>query len=119
MNYLISSKFKEIFSALKKGLEKSGFQHLPAGVVMTGSPLLMSGVMETAEKEFSLPVRMLKASGITGAGALASNPAYTASIGLLIYGLDKYTRPGSRAYRRENLIEKAVFRLKEILTDYF
>lgn len=120
MNYLIQSKIKDIFGALKRELRNSGFQNrLPGGIVMSGSPLAMSGVVETAEKEFSVPVRMGTASGVTGPDAIGSNPAYFTSIGLLKYGLDKFTRPGSRPFRKENIFEKSLSRFKELLTDYF
>ena len=108
MNYAISAKVKEIFVSLKKQLKASGLEgRLPRGIVMSGSPLLMSGVVETAEKEFGLPVRM------------APNPTYATSTGLVKYGLSKFTEPGTGLLKKEHPIEKALTSLKQLLTDYF
>jgi len=121
MNYIMHSKIKKILHSLKKGLEGSGLENnLPGGVVMSGASLLMSGVIEMAEKEFSLPVRMVVASDVIAEDSIISHPAYAACIGLVKYGRDTYTKPRGRlSFKKESFIEKNFYRLKEILADYF
>ena len=120
MNYAINSKMKGLFSSIRSGLEKSGYyERIPAGIVMTGAPLLMSGILETAEKEFKLPVRMGTNSDVKGDGNITSNPLYTTGIGLVKYAVNKNKKTTPNYQKHENILSRAAFRIKEILTDYF
>ncbi len=59
----------------------------PAGVVLTGGGARLTGLIETADYVLDLPVRIGVPRGLTGLTDRVGEPGYSASIGLLRWGL--------------------------------
>ena len=59
---------------------------LPAGVVLTGGGARLGGVAELAREVLQMPVRVASPQGVGGLMDQLSNPAFSTSIGLLLWG---------------------------------
>ena len=60
---------------------------LPAGVVLCGGSARLAGMRELAREVMQLPVRIGAPKDLRGLVDTISNPAYAASVGLLLWGL--------------------------------
>lgn len=83
---IIKPRLEEIFEAIGKEIEKSGFgKNLPSGLVLCGGSALTLGIVETGKKILRMPVRVAQPFGVSGLIDEISSPAYAASIGTIIY----------------------------------
>ena len=69
-------------------LEKSNFgQQVPAGLVITGGGALTVGMLETGKRVVGLPIRIGIPDKVTGLVDETTDPQYSSTSGLLLYGL--------------------------------
>lgn len=84
---IIRPRLNEIFTMVRIELEKEGLANrIPSGAIITGGGADTAGVIESAKRMLSLPVRIGIPKGVGGLVDDVINPAYSTCIGLLIYG---------------------------------
>lgn len=99
---IIRPRLNEIFTMVRLDLEKAGIiNRVPSGVVVTGGGAETVGVMDSAKRMLSLPVRIGKPKGVGGLIDDVINPAFSVPIGLIIYGVahEPMEKTGSFAKR--------------------
>ncbi|MEI6462931.1 MAG: cell division protein FtsA [bacterium] len=86
---IIEARMGEIFDLVSTQLEQSGLtSKMPAGVVLTGGSALLPGLTAIAKKSFDVPARIAYPKGIEGLVDEISSPAFSASQGLILYGVN-------------------------------
>lgn len=84
---IIRPRLNEIFTMVGIELKKSGFLTLtPAGVVLTGGGAKTVGVVESAKRMLSMPVRVGYPFDIAGLIDDVEDPEFSSAVGLLIFG---------------------------------
>lgn len=84
---IIKPRLTEIFTLIGMEIKRSGYAGLlPAGLVVTGGGAETVGVANIGKEVLRMPVRVASPSGVTGLIEEISSPAYSASVGLLLYG---------------------------------
>jgi cell division protein FtsA len=84
---IIRPRLNEIFTMVKMELEKEGLANrIPSGAVITGGGSETAGVVESAKRMLSLPVRLGVPKGVGGLVDDIMNPAFSTCVGLLLYG---------------------------------
>lgn len=84
---IIKPRLREILNMVKIEIQKSGYLGLtPSGVVLTGGGSQTYGFMDLARQELGMPVRLGNPQGATGLVDEIASPAYSASLGLVMYG---------------------------------
>jgi len=85
---IIKPRLEEIFALINNEIVNSGFQStIPAGIVLTGGGALTVNVKEISSNVIPLPLRISTPPKIGGLVDDILNPAYSSSVGLLMYGL--------------------------------
>ncbi|MBU1089034.1 cell division protein FtsA, partial [Patescibacteria group bacterium] len=86
---IIKPRLEEIFEIIDTEIENSGLRTaIPAGIVLTGGGALTINAPEICSNTIPLPVRIAVPKKIGGLVDNILNPAYTSSIGLLMYELE-------------------------------
>jgi cell division protein FtsA len=81
-------------------VNQAGLRHMPSsGLVLTGGCAEMPGIRELAQKITGGPVRVASPLGIAGLPAELRKPAFSASVGILLWGI-KHQSDG-QPYRSE------------------
>ncbi len=84
---VIDARLNEIFKLVSLEVEKAGLTgKLPAGAVITGGGALTAGVERVAKRSLKTPVRVGAPQGVTGLIDEIQGPAFSASIGAVLYG---------------------------------
>ncbi len=84
---IIRPRLNEIFTMVRIALEKEGLANkIPAGAILTGGGAETVGVVDSAKRMLSLPVRIGKPKGVTGLIDDIINPSFATPIGLILYG---------------------------------
>jgi len=84
---IIRPRLNEIFTMVKLDLAKAEMvTKIPSGVVITGGGALTIGVVDSAKRMMSLPARIGEPKGVGGLIDDIMNPAYSTSIGLVLWG---------------------------------
>jgi cell division protein FtsA len=84
---IIKPRLREIINMVKLEIQKSGYSGLtPSGVVLTGGGAATAGLIEIAKQELGMPVRLGMPQGATGLIDEINSPAYSASLGIVMYG---------------------------------
>lgn len=84
---IIKPRLNEIFTMVGLEIKRSGFGGVtPSGVVITGGGALTVGAVEAARRNLAMPVRVGIPQHITGLIDEIVSPAYTAAVGLLLWG---------------------------------
>lgn len=84
---IIRPRLNEIFTMVRIELEKEGLSHrIPSGAIVTGGGAETVGVIDSAKRMLSLPVRIGVPKGVTGLIDDIINPAFSTCVGLLICG---------------------------------
>lgn len=90
---IIKPRLNEICTMVGLEIKRSGFGGMmPSGVVLTGGGALTVGMVETARRNLAMPVHIGTPQRVTGLIDEIMSPAYTASVGLLLYGESVGTR---------------------------
>lgn len=85
---IIRPRLNELFQMIASEVKKSGLAGLtPSGMVLCGGGALTVGIVESAKRTLSMPVRVGYPTGISGLIDDIESPAFAASVGLLKYGL--------------------------------
>lgn len=78
----------DMFDLVAREVRRSGFDGLlPAGVVITGGTAMMRGLRAVAGERLQLPVRIGMPRSLQGLVEAINSPAYSASVGLLYWGM--------------------------------
>lgn len=84
---IIRPRLNEIFTMVKLELDKAGLgSRVPSGVIVTGGGAMTVGILDSAKRMLSLPVRIGEPKGVGGLIDDIMNPAYAVPIGLILYG---------------------------------
>lgn len=84
---IAEARLEEILALVEAEIGRAGFAGLlPAGIVLTGGTAETPGIAELAREVCQVPVRVGKPRGVAGLGDLVSGPAYSAAVGLLLWG---------------------------------
>ncbi len=87
---IIRPRLNEIFTMVRLQLEKENMAvRIPSGVVLTGGGAETVGVVESAKRMLSLPVRIGKPKGVEGLVDDVINPSFACPIGLILYGANQ------------------------------
>jgi cell division protein FtsA len=83
---IIEARMREMFELVRGEMQSAGHGILPAGLVLTGGAAQLAGAAELGRAVLEMPVRVAAPAGIGGLvdGILA--PAYSTSMGLLLWG---------------------------------
>jgi cell division protein FtsA len=85
---IIHARYHEIFVMVKdelKSINRDGM--LPAGVILTGAAVKMSGALDIARDVLGLPVQMGFPQGVSGVVDKIDDPAFATATGLAIWGV--------------------------------
>lgn len=83
---IIKPRLNEIFSIVRLDLEKAGLSaRIPSGIIVSGGGAETVGILESAKRTISLPVRIGTPSGVSGLVDDIMTPAFASSIGLILY----------------------------------
>ena len=85
---VIEPRVEEIFTLVKREIEKSGYaDRLASGVVITGGTTILEGTPELAESVLGVPVRRGIPKGVGGLVDVVKTPAYATGVGLVLHGV--------------------------------
>jgi cell division protein FtsA len=83
---VIEPRVEEIFTLVKREIEKSGFEEqLASGAVITGGSTILDGMPELAESVLGMPVRRGTPKGVGGLLDVVRTPAYSTGVGLVLH----------------------------------
>ncbi|MCB1195399.1 cell division protein FtsA [bacterium] len=120
LSFVIESRMREILEIVKSEIEKTGKAHqIGAGLVMTGGASLMQGALEMAQEIFHVPVRLGIPQNVAGLLEEYKSPIYSTGIGLVMYGTDNLEQDGFYDMDDNNVFEKVVGSVKEMIKKYF
>lgn len=86
INGIVKPRLEEIFQLLYSKIDQSGFlSTIPAGIVLTGGGAQTVNAKEICEKIIPLPLRIASPPKVGGIIDDIINPAYSSSIGLLMF----------------------------------
>ena len=84
---VIKARISEIFNLVALEIKKSGYSSLmPAGSVICGGASETASLESVAKSVLRGPVRVGRPKGVTGLIEEIGGPAYSASVGLVLYG---------------------------------
>jgi cell division protein FtsA len=85
---IIEPRVEEIFTLVRREIEKSGFEDkLASGAVITGGTTILEGTPELAEVVLGMPVRRGMPKGVGGLVDVVKTPSYATGVGLVLYGM--------------------------------
>lgn len=118
---IIKPRLTEIFTLIGMEIKRSGYSGLlPAGIVVTGGAAETVGLASVGKEVLRMPVRIAHPTGVVGLIDEISTPAYSAAIGLLIYG-DRFapftssSLPGMPSLKMKPNISKMINWFKSFL----
>jgi len=84
---IIEARMRELFEKLGQEIERAGHAgRLPAGLVLTGGAAQLTGAAGLGREVLKMPVRVASPGGVGGLTDHLLEPAYSTSIGLLLWG---------------------------------
>ena len=84
---IIKPRLNEIFTFVGLEIKRSGFGGMtPSGVVLTGGGAQTVGAVESARRNLAMPVHIGNPMKVHGLIDEIMTPAFTTSVGLLLYG---------------------------------
>jgi len=84
---IIEARAHEIFVLIKDELRRIGLDGmLPAGVILTGSAVKMSGMVDVARNILGLPVQIGFPTGLSGVIDKIDDPGFATATGLVLWG---------------------------------
>jgi len=89
---IIRPRLNEIFTMVRLALDKEGLSSaIPAGVILCGGGAETVGIIDSAKRMMSLPVRVGEPRGIGGLIDDVITPAFATPVGLVLFGAKKET----------------------------
>jgi cell division protein FtsA len=117
---IIEARMSEINSLIGEEVKRSGHAGmLPAGGVLTGGGARLSGAAELAREVLQMPVRIGSPQGVGGLMDQLSNPAFSTSIGLLLWGADHVGAEPLGAYGNGSPVGAGLGRVADWLRGLF
>jgi cell division protein FtsA len=87
LSEIIEARMRELYQLIREEVARSGHgSPLPAGLVLTGGGARLAGVAELARDVLEMPVRVASPQGVGGLMDQLTNPAFSTSLGLLLWG---------------------------------
>jgi cell division protein FtsA len=86
MCQIIEARMRETFELMRDRMRESGHGMLPAGLILTGGGAQLGGAAELGREVLEMPVRIASPVGIGGLVDGLMTPAFSNSIGLLLWG---------------------------------
>ena len=87
LSEIIEARMGEIYSLIREEVKRSGHAGmLPAGAVLTGGGARLAGADVLGRETLDMPVRIGSPQGVGGLMDQIGNPAFSTSIGLLLWG---------------------------------
>jgi cell division protein FtsA len=84
---ILEPRAMELLSLIREDLRRAGLERqIPAGFVLAGGGSRLNGLVELAEQNFHLPVRIAEPKGLADLPEQVAQPEYATVIGLVIYG---------------------------------
>ena len=84
---IIRPRLNEIFTMVKIELDREGLgNRIPSGAVITGGGAETAGIIDSAKRMLSLPVRIGVPRGVGGLIDDIMTPSFATPVGLLLYG---------------------------------
>ena len=84
---IIEPRMREVYEKIGEQIEKAGSGGmLPAGLVLTGGAAQLSGAARLGREVLQMSVRVAGPSGVSGLTDHLLTPAYSTSLGLLMWG---------------------------------
>ncbi len=84
---IIEARLAETFEMIDAEMSRAGFREAyPAGVIVTGGSSQIAGVPALASEIFGVPARLGAPTGLRGLADAVRGPAFSTSVGLLIWG---------------------------------
>lgn len=106
---IIKPRLNELFTFVGLEIKKSGFGGMtPSGVVLTGGGAETIGAVESARRNLAMPVHIGMPTKVTGLIDEIMTPAFTTSVGLLLYGSQKKTESSGGGFSGVGKIGKKV-----------
>ena len=117
VNGIIKPRLEELFTLIYDQIENSGFaSSIPSGIVITGGGALTINTKEICSKIIPLPQRIATPPKLGGIVDDILNPAYTSSIGLLMYNLEQSKISPQNNSKKNNSNANSFFnRIKNII----
>jgi cell division protein FtsA len=85
--FIIEARMREVFEKIGDELQKANaVGMLPAGLVLTGGASQLAGTAALGREVLNMPVRVAGPSGVGGLTDNVMTPAYSTSLGLLLWG---------------------------------
>ena len=86
---IIEARMREVFEKIGDEIDRAGHKGmLPAGLVLTGGASQLAGSARLGREVLQMPVRVAGPSGVGGLTDHLLTPAYSTSLGLLMWGAD-------------------------------
>jgi cell division protein FtsA len=87
---IIRPRLNEIFTMVRIELEREGIANrIPSGAIITGGGAETAGIIDSAKRMLSLPVRIGVPRGVGGLIDDIMVPSFATTVGLLLYGAKK------------------------------
>jgi cell division protein FtsA len=87
MATIIEARMREVFEKIADEISHAGYAGmLPAGVVLTGGASQLAGTARLGREVMQAPVRVAGPSGVEGLTDHLLTPAFSTSLGLLMFG---------------------------------
>jgi cell division protein FtsA len=84
---IIRPRLNEIFTMVKLELEREGIlNRIPSGAIITGGGAETAGVIDSAKRILSVPVRIGVPKGVGGLIDDVITPSFSTGVGLILYG---------------------------------
>jgi cell division protein FtsA len=84
---IIEARMREVFEKIGEEIERAGaVGMLPAGLVLTGGASQLAGAAQLGREVLQMPVRVAGPVGVGGLTDHLMTPAYSTSLGLLLWG---------------------------------
>jgi cell division protein FtsA len=84
----LQARFEELLKLILLKVRQAGLRQIPVGgLIITGGCAELLGVRELAQKILGGPVRIAYPRGIAGLPSQLRKPAFSASVGLLLWGI--------------------------------
>lgn len=118
---IVEARLTEIYSMIKDELKEIGQDGmLPAGIVLTGGGAKLNGLVEFSKDYLRLPAQIgYPTSEVSGMVDKLDDPSYTASVGLMLWGLDSQKRQKSNHFQfNSKSVGTIVERAKDIFKQF-
>ena len=99
---IMRPRLNEIFTMVRIELEREGLgNRVPSGAIVTGGGAETAGVIDSAKRMLSLPVRIGIPKGVGGLIDDIMLPSFATPVGLLLYGAREIPKDGLTSFTKK------------------